>query len=73
MRSAGSPEPGRTGGAGTRERSMEGEKRPRSYPGPSVPPPAGARSGSIAPGLSATSSALAASNSQPLEKKSNRV
>lgn len=38
VRSAGSPEPERAGGAGTRERSMEGEKRPRSSPGPSAPP-----------------------------------
>lgn len=45
MRSAGSPEPERAGGAGTRERSMEGEKRPRSSPGPSAPPgPAGSPS-----------------------------
>lgn len=28
------PEPGRAGGAGSRGRSMEGEKRPRSSPGP---------------------------------------
>lgn len=71
MRSAGSPEPGRAGGAGTRERSMEGEKRPRSSPGPSArPEPAAAPPpGGFQPLLSA----LAAYRSQALEKKSNRV
>lgn len=38
VRSAASAEPERAGGAGSRERSMEGEKRPRSSPGPSAPP-----------------------------------
>lgn len=64
------PEPGRAGGAGTRGRSMEGEKRLRSFPGMGL--------GGVSPHRPRSplhlpfSSALSASRSQALEDTSNR-